>query len=162
MKNVIDIAEQLSNDARRADELHAASRALLVSAARAGAVAGLSQREIASAIGRSQPEVSRLLRFQGRSPAGRTLARNRTAVIRIAAGHGVRNIRVFGSVANGTDSLTSDIDLLADLPQGMSLFELARLENELANHLGRQVDVVPAGSLREHAAARVLGEAVPL
>jgi uncharacterized protein len=35
-----------------------------------------------------------------------------------AAVHGVRNLRVFGSVARGEDRPDSDVDLLADLPPG--------------------------------------------
>ena len=89
----------LAVKAREADELHAGSRAMLVNAVRAGAAAGLSQREIGSAIGRSQPEVSRLLRFQGVTPRGQVLARNRPLVLRIIRSHGGRNARVFGSVA---------------------------------------------------------------
>lgn len=71
-------------------------------------------------------------------------------------------MRVFGSVATGADSADSDIDLLVDLEPGTGLFSLARLEAELADLLGAQDDVVPARSLQEHLADRVLGEAVPL
>jgi uncharacterized protein len=71
-------------------------------------------------------------------------------------------VRVFGSVARGTDGPDSDIDLLVDLPAGTSLFTLARLENDLADLLGTKVDVVPAGNLREHLVDRALSEAVPL
>jgi predicted nucleotidyltransferase len=156
------VFERLRADARAAEELHARSRALLVGAVRAGAAAGLSQREIASAIGRSQPEVSRLLRFHGTSPGGRTLARNRKRVLDLAAAHGLRNVRVFGSVARGADGPGSDIDLLVDLPSGMSLFALARLEDRLSEILGTGVDIVPAVNLRPHVAERVLAEAVPL
>lgn len=49
----------------------AQGRAELVGAVRAAAAAGMTQTEIAAAIGRSQPEVSRLLRFHGRSPLAR-------------------------------------------------------------------------------------------
>ena len=135
---------------------------MLVDAVRDGAAAGLSQREIASAIGRSQPEVSRLLRFHGSTPLGRKLVRTGTDPGLIAATYGVRNIRVFGSVARGTMRSGSDIDLLVDLPDGIGLFALARLENELADLLDAPVDVVPAARLRAHLATQVLEEAVPL
>lgn len=157
-----NISERLRIDARTADELHERSRAMLVDAARAGAAAGLSQREIANAIGRSQPEVSRLLRFHGSSELGRRVSRNRRRILEHAAAYGVRNVRVFGSVARGTDTPDSDIDLLVDLPGGIGLFTLARLENDLSELLGTNVDIVPAGNLRDHLAVRVLNEAVPL
>ena len=157
-----DISERLGADARAADELHERSRSMLVGAARAGAAAGLSQRQIAEAIGRSQPEVSRLLRFQGNSALGRRLTLNRKKIIDLAVGHGVRNVRVFGSVAAGTDGPHSDVDLLVDLLPGTTLFALARLEAELTELLGVHVDVVPARSLRAHLAEHVSSEAIPL
>lgn len=157
-----DAVEALRAQAREADELHDRSRALLVNAVRSGAALGLSQREIAAAIERSQPEVSRLLRFRGRSPLAKSLAKNRHKVLETAGAHGATNLRVFGSVALGTDTSESDIDLLADLAPGTGLFELARLERELSEILGAKVDVVPAQGLRDHLAQRVLREAVPL
>ena len=156
------LLERLRADARAADALHERSRQLLVSAVRTGAAAGLSQREIAAAIERSQPEVSRLLRFQGQSGLGRRLARNRRRVLATARAYGARDVRVFGSVARGTDGPDSDIDLLVELPEAVSLFTLARLERDLAELLGAKVDVVPSGSLRSNLADQVLSEAVPL
>ena len=123
---------------------------------------GLSQREIAAAIGRSQPEVSRLLRFRGNSALGRKLKINRDAVLKIAATHGATDIKVFGSVARGTDTARSDIDLLATIKSGTGLFALARLENELSDFLGVDVDVVPANNLRKNLEDQVLSEAIAL
>lgn len=157
-----DIGERLRADAKAADKLHERSREMLVSAVRAGARAGMTQRDIAAATGRSQPEVSRLLRFRGTTDLGRRLARNRGKVRDLAATYRAGNVRVFGSVARGTNSAQSDIDLLVDWPEGLGLFALSRLESELANLLGATVDVVPRGSLRGHLADRVLDEAVPL
>ncbi len=157
-----EIVDRLREDARAADELHERSRELLVNAVRLGADAGLSQREIAAAVGRSQPEVSRLLRFHGSSPLGRVLVKNRNAVLDVATRYNVRNVRVFGSVATGTDEVGSDVDLLVELPMDMSLFTLARFEADLERVLDATVDVVGSDSLRKHLKERVLNEAVPL
>src|SRR5690554_2275499 len=122
------VADRIAADARTADELRERSRSLLVGAVRTGAAAGLSQREIATTVNRSQPEVSRLLRFHGTSALARKLTHNRGRILEITGSYRARNIRVFGSVARETDGQDSDVDLLADLPAGMSLFDLARLE----------------------------------
>lgn len=159
---VLPIQRMLATKAREADEMRARSRAILVNAVRAGAAAGLSQREIGSAIGRSQPEVSRLLRFQGITPRGQLLARNRQQVLRIIRSYGGRNPRVFGSVAEGADTQGSDIDLLIDFDRPLGLFELARLERKLEEVLGSRVDAVPASSVRPNVQTRVQREAVPL
>jgi predicted nucleotidyltransferase len=135
---------------------------MLVDAVRTGAAAGLTQRQISNAIGRSQPEVSRLLRFHGQTPLARALERNRAAILRAAASMGARNVRVFGSVSRGEDTHESDIDLLLDLPPGTTLFALSRLEADLSRILGAHVDVVSAESLRANLRDRVLDEAIPL
>jgi predicted nucleotidyltransferase/DNA-binding XRE family transcriptional regulator len=93
---------------------------------------------------------------------GRRLRRHRRAVIDLAERYGAINVCVFGSAARGTDTKSSDIDLLVDLDAGVGVVSLLGLERELAELLGRKVDVVPAGSLKPAMASRVLAEAIPL
>ncbi|MDA8318600.1 MAG: helix-turn-helix domain-containing protein [Actinomycetota bacterium] len=81
-------------------------------------------------------------------PVGRRVRRRRHDLVAAAASHGVSGLRVFGSVARGQDRPDSDVDLLADLPPGMSLFGLARLQAELEGILGARVDLVPAADLK--------------
>ncbi len=76
------------------------------------------------------------------------LLSRRDAVVDVAARHGARNVRVFGSVATRTDTADSDVDLLVDLDDGVGLMALGTLQVELEQLLGRPVDVVPARSLR--------------
>lgn len=61
------------------------------------------------------------------TPLGRRLQRRRRAVLDTAARRGARNVRVFGSVARGEDTESSDIDLLVDLDDGVGLVALAGL-----------------------------------
>lgn len=156
------LVELMLADALDADRLRAKARAKLVGAIRRGAAAGMSQREIARAVNRSQPEVARLLRFAPMSERGSALAKHRREVIDLASKHGFRNVRVFGSVARGQDGPDSDIDLLATFPQGASLFDVGALESELAGLLGGRVDLVPDDALRPHSRDEILAEAVPL
>jgi hypothetical protein len=115
------LVEQMLADALEAERLRVEARGKLVGAVRRGAAAGMSQREIARAVNRSQPEVARLLRFFPASERGSMLAKRRREVIDLAARHGFRNVRVFGSVARGDDGPESDIDLLVTLPRDASL-----------------------------------------
>lgn len=80
----------------------------------------------------------------------------------IAARHGARNIRIFGSVARGEADSESDIDFLVDMEPGRSLFDLGGLYMDLRNLLGCDIDVVTEKGLRERIRDRVLKEAVPL
>ena len=135
---------------------------MLVGATRVGAASGLTQRQISRARGRSQPEVSRLLRFHGRTELARTLERKRRAFLAVTAAAGVRNVRVFGSFARGKDTEESDIDLLADIPAGLTLFGLSQLESDVSQIVGVNVDVVRAAGLRPNIRDKALTEAVPL
>jgi predicted nucleotidyltransferase len=60
----------------------------------------------------------------------------------IAAKHGARNIRVFGSVARGESRPDSDVDFLVDMAPGRTLLDLGGLLMELRDLLGVNVDVV--------------------
>jgi uncharacterized protein len=81
-------------------------------------------------------------------PVGRRVRRRRHDLVAAAAARGVSGLRVFGSVARGEDRPDSDVDLLAELPPGMSLFGLARLQAELEAIVGNRVDLVPTADLK--------------
>ena len=86
----------------------------------------------------------------------------REEILRIAAQHGARNVRIFGSVARGEAKLDSDVDVLVDLEPGRSVFEHAALMLELEELLRCKVDVATERGLRARVRDRVLREAVPL
>ena len=75
---------------------------------------------------------------------------------------GAVDIRVFGSVARGDETATSDVDLLVDLEPDAGLFALLRMQTAAEAILGRPVDVAPASGLKPDVAERVLRESVPL
>ncbi len=83
-------------------------------------------------------------------------------ILALAAKRGAFNIRVFGSVANGTAGPNSDIDFLVDLEQDRSLFDLGGLLMDLQQLLNRHVDVVTETGLHWYIKDRVLSEAKPL
>lgn len=163
-----ELVERLRRVARDVDEVRARASASMREAVGEAADRGLTQVDIAHAIGRSQPEVSRLVRayrgdrFQPRSPLGKVLARRRSQVLALARRHKAGNVRVFGSVARGDDDESSDIDLLVDLAPDADLMDLAALDVELERLLGHPVDVVPARMLRPHVAPSALAEAIAL
>jgi uncharacterized protein len=97
-----------------------------------------------------QPE--RLSKLSG--PVGRQVRRKRRDLVAAAATHDVTNLRVFGSVARGEDRPDSDVDLLVDLPPGIGLLGLGRVQAELEAILGAKVDLVPASDLKPEVRAR--------
>ncbi len=83
----------------------------------------------------------------------------RPVVLRIAQRYGIKNIRLFGSYARGKQRRTSDIDLLVDLPEHMTLFDLSGLKIDLEEALQKHVDLVPARSIKPALRDRILAEA---
>jgi predicted nucleotidyltransferase len=90
------------------------------------------------------------------------LKSRREEILHIAASHGARNVRIFGSVARGEADEQSDIDLLVEFEPGRSLLDHAGLWLELQELLGCKVDVVSERGIKPRIRERVLREAVPL
>lgn len=87
------------------------------------------------------------------------LANHRQAIREIAERHRVRNVRVFGSVLNGTDTEDSDLDLLVDPTDKTTLFDIGAIKHELHMLLGVEVDVLTPKALPEKFRERVINEA---
>ncbi|HET6238771.1 MAG TPA: nucleotidyltransferase domain-containing protein [Acetobacteraceae bacterium] len=87
---------------------------------------------------------------------------HRASVRRIVEAHQARNPRVFGSIACGEGTESSDLDLLVDTTESTSLFDLAAIDLELERLIGATVHVTAAGALRGALRERVLAEAGPV
>jgi len=90
------------------------------------------------------------------------IGKQREQILALAANRGAFNVRVFGSVARGEATSTSDVDFLVDLEEGRSLFDLGGLLYDLQNLLHRKVDVVTEAGLHWYIKDRVINEAKPL
>lgn len=122
--------------------------------------AGLTQAELAARAGTARSNIAayetgakrpsasvraRLVAAMRPRPS-EVLAGRQAEVARIAAAHGATRVRVFGSVAKGRDTPHSDLDLLVDLAPRTSFYEVAAMEDEIAELLGVDVEVVSAGT----------------
>lgn len=81
-------------------------------------------------------------------------------LITITRKHGAVTVSLFGSFARGEASPSSDLDVLVEFEPGRSLLDLVRLERELSDSLGLEVDVVTPKSLHPLIRERVLEERV--
>lgn len=90
----------------------------------------------------------------------RFLEEKRGEILRVAAEHGAREVRIFGSAARGEADQESDIDFLVELEAGRSLLDLGGLQMDLESLLGGRVDVVTVRGLKARIRERVLREAI--
>jgi predicted nucleotidyltransferase len=74
----------------------------------------------------------------------------------------IREMGVFGSWVRGEQREDSDLDVLVDLGDGITLIQFLGLQYELSDRLGIEVDLVMADALRPRIGKRILAEAVML
>ena len=87
---------------------------------------------------------------------------NREAILKIAAKHGAKNVRIFGSVARGEDDEKSDIDFMVEMGPERSLYDHAALLLELQELMKIKVDVVTEKGINARIRGRVLKETIPV
>lgn len=138
-------------------------------------MAGLSQRALAVRAQVPQPNIAAY--ESGRRSASSETARRLNAALKIptmervrsareiiiasALERHLRNIRVFGSVARGSASAGSDVDLLVEPGPDASTFDLAAFMADVAETLGVDVDVVSDRGTGPRM-DRIRAEAVPI
>jgi len=77
----------------------------------------------------------------------------------LAKQNGVRNVRVFGSMARDDASLNSDLDLLVEIEKGKSGLALGGFLIDVSNLIHRKIDVVTENSLHPKIKNKILHEA---
>lgn len=90
------------------------------------------------------------------------IVQHRAEILAIAKRHGIRDVRVFGSMARGDANDGSDVDLLVSLPPEKTGLALGGLLMDVQDLLHRRVDVVTEKGLHPLMRDRVLQEAQPL
>lgn len=137
--------------------------------------AGLTQQRLAEISGVQQSTIAAIERGRrGPSDEARRrlsaalrirprvlLLNRRRDVVATAADRGLRDVKVFGSIARGEDTPYSDVDLMATYPPGFDLVDKAELIAELEQLLTVHVDLVSRTSSGA-AAAEARNEAVAL
>jgi len=86
----------------------------------------------------------------------------RNDILAVAAKHGAKNVRLFGSIVSGTARPDSDVDFLVEMERGRSLIDLVELGDDLESLLQREVDIVTDGGVSPFMKDRIYREAVAL
>jgi uncharacterized protein len=92
----------------------------------------------------------------------RLIQEKREDILRLAAKHGARNVRLFGSVVRGEATAASDVDFLVDAGPDTSPWFPGGLLMDLEKLLGCKVDIVMEQALHWYIRDKVLREARPV
>ncbi len=87
---------------------------------------------------------------------------HRKQIMAIARRFGVRNVRVFGSVARGEATGSSDLDLLVDVEPGHGYFDMTAFALAVEDLLGVFTQVTTESGLKLRIRDGILAEAVPV
>jgi len=74
----------------------------------------------------------------------------------------VKKAALFGSYVRGEEREDSDIDILVDLPDGLSLFDVVGIKIELEDVLGKRVDLVQYDTIKPRLKQYILSEQLPI
>ncbi len=72
----------------------------------------------------------------------------------------ISEIGIFGSYIRGEQKKESDIDILVEFSEPISLLDLIAAENYIADLVGRKVDLVPREDIRPELKQVILEEVV--
>ncbi|MGA2233484.1 MAG: nucleotidyltransferase family protein [Tepidisphaeraceae bacterium] len=91
-----------------------------------------------------------------------SIRERRDAILEIARRYGASDIRIFGSVARGDATDSSDLDLIVRFEPGRSLLDHGGLVMDLRELLAVKVDVIDEDAMRPRFRDQANREAVPL
>jgi len=78
----------------------------------------------------------------------------------LAQGFKVNKLGIFGSYVRGEQTTESDLDLLVEFSEPVSLIEFVHLENYLSDILGVKVDLVMKTALKPRIGKHIMEEVV--
>ena len=90
------------------------------------------------------------------------LAYIKQLVIPIFEKYGVSRASLFGSVVRGEDTEKSDIDILVDVPNGTTLFDMVGIKLDLEEKLKKKVDLVEYKAIKPALKDNILSSQLPI
>jgi predicted nucleotidyltransferase len=101
-------------------------------------------------------------RFVPSGPLGELVAIHRAELLAAAELRHARQVRLFGSIARGQDTIDSDVDILVTLDENARPLDLLSLACDAEDILGVRVDVGTVKTLRPEVRSDALSDAVLL
>ncbi|MEK6861004.1 MAG: nucleotidyltransferase domain-containing protein, partial [Nanoarchaeota archaeon] len=76
--------------------------------------------------------------------------------------HKVTKAGIFGSYARGEQKKKSDVDILVEISNDVSLLGVIRLKNVLEKALRKRIDLVEYALIRKELRERILNDEIPI
>ena len=83
-------------------------------------------------------------------------------ILPILKKHKVRKAGFFGSYARGEGRKKSDVDILVELEDSLSLLDIIKIKLELEKAVRKKIDLVEYETIRPELKKIILGEEVPI
>ena len=83
-------------------------------------------------------------------------------VIPILERYGVKKAAIFGSVVRGESKTSSDVDILVEIKNDMSLLDFVGMKLELEEAINRKVDLVEYETIKPLIREKILSEQVAI
>jgi predicted nucleotidyltransferase len=98
----------------------------------------------------------------GSSSPALSLDEIKAKAIPVLQAAGVKRAALFGSYARGDNRPDSDVDILVELPKGLSLLDVVSIKLQLEQQLQRSVDLVEYHTIKPRIRASVLQSQIPI
>ena len=76
--------------------------------------------------------------------------------------HGIQKAAICGSFARGEESEDSDIDILVEVAEDLSLFDLVGIKLEIEEIVGREVDLIEYDTIKSAIKESLLEEEIAI
>lgn len=108
-------------------------------------------------------DIKKTQKMAQRSPLAKKIQAKRGSIKKILLDAGATNIRIFGSVARGTDTKSSDVDFLVDVSkESKDAIKVILSASKLERILGCKVDVIVSHMCKKEVLKSALSDAIPL
>lgn len=81
-------------------------------------------------------------------------------IISVLVKHGIKKISIFGSYVRNEATPSSDLDILVEFPEEISLLDHVGLEMELSEALGMKIDLLSQNGISPFMKNHILDEAI--